>query len=73
MNITLAIDDRLVEKARRKADATGTSLNQVVRDQIQKYVGQDDPASAIDEFLKLSVEGDSQGWRFNRDEIHERR
>ena len=73
MNITLAIDDRLVEKARRKADATGTSLNQIVRDQIQKYVGEDDPASAIDEFLKLSVEANSQGWRFNRDEIHERR
>jgi len=72
MNLTLAIDDRLVEKARRKADASGTSLNQVVRDQIRKYAGEDDPASTIEEFLNLPGNGDSQGWRFNRDEAHER-
>lgn len=72
MNLTLAIDDRLVEKARRKADATGTSLNQVVRDHIQKYVGEDDPASVIEEFLNLPGNGNSEGWRFNRDEVHER-
>jgi hypothetical protein len=72
MNITLAIEDRLVEKARRKADANGTSLNQVVRDQIRKYAGEDDPASIIEEFLNLPGNGNSRGWRFNRDEVHER-
>ena len=72
VNITLAIEDRLVEKTRRKADATGTSLNQVVRDQIRKYAGEDDPASTINEFLNIRGNGNSQGWRFNRDEVHER-
>ena len=72
MNLTLSIDDRLVEKARRKADATGTSLNQVVRDQIRKYAGEDDPASIIEEFLSLPGNGNSHGWRFDRDEVHER-
>jgi len=72
MNITLAIEDRLVKKARRKADATGTSLNQVVRDHIRKYAGEDDPASTIEEFLSLRGNGNSRGWRFNRDEVHER-
>ncbi len=72
MNVTLAIEDRLVEKARRKAEATGTSLNQVVRDQIRKYTGEDDPASVIGEFLTLPGNGNSQGWRFDRDEVHER-
>ena len=59
MNITLAIDDRLVEKARRKADANGTSLNQVVRDQIRNYACEDDPASIIEEFLNLRGNGNS--------------
>ena len=72
MNLTLAVEDRLVEKARRKADATGTSLNQVVRDSIRKYTGEDDPASIIEEFLSLPGNGNSEGWRFDRDEVHER-
>ena len=73
MNVTLSLDDRLIDKARRKAAAAGTSLNQVVREQIRQYVGEDDPASIIEEFLKLGGDGDSQGWRFNREEMHERR
>jgi hypothetical protein len=72
MNLTLAIEDRLVEKARRKADASGTSLNQVVRDQIRKYAGEDDPANTIQEFLSIPGNGNSNGWQFDRDEVHER-
>jgi len=72
MNITLSIDEQLVARARKKADALGKSLNQLIRDYLQKLAGGDDPEQSIEEFKKLSGRGHSRGWRFNRNEIHER-
>ena len=72
MNITLSVDEQLVAQARKKADALGKSLNQLVRDYLQKLAGGDDPERSIDEFKRLSGRGHSHGWRFNRNEIHER-
>lgn len=72
MNITLSVDEAIVTRARKKASALGKSLNQLVRDYLERLAGSDDPESSIEEFRKLSGRGDSRGWRFNRDEIHER-
>jgi len=72
MNVTLSIDDRTVSRARKKAEALGKSLNQLIRDYLQKLAGDDDPDKSIEEFRRLSGQGNSRGWRFNRDEIHER-
>jgi hypothetical protein len=72
MNVTLSIDEQVVERARKKADALGKSLNQLIRDYLQKLAGGDDPERSIEEFNRLSGRGHSRGWRFNRDEIHER-
>ncbi|MGA8237693.1 MAG: DUF6364 family protein [Candidatus Sulfotelmatobacter sp.] len=72
MNVTLSIDEQLVARARKKAEALGKSLNQLVRDYLQTVAGGDDPERSIEEFKRLSGRGHSRGWRFNRDEIHER-
>jgi hypothetical protein len=72
MNVTLSIDERTVELARKRAEALGKSLNQLIRDYLQKLAGGDDPERSIEEFERLSGGGHSRGWRFNRDEIHER-
>jgi Family of unknown function (DUF6364) len=72
MNVTLSIDEQTVARARKKAEALGKSLNQLVRDYLQKLAGGDDPEKSIEEFKRLSGQGHSEGWRFNRDEIHER-
>jgi len=72
MNVTLSIDEQLVARARKKADALGKSLNQLIRDYLQKLAGGDDPERSIEEFKRLSGRGNSRGWRFNRDEIHDR-
>ena len=72
MNITLSIDEHLVARARKKAEALGKSLNQLIRDHLQSIAGGGDPESSIEEFKRLSGQGHSRGWRFNRDEIHER-
>jgi hypothetical protein len=72
MNVTLSIDEQLVARAREKAEALGKSLNQLIRDYLQTIAGGDDPERSIEEFGRLSGQGHSRGWRFNRDEIHER-
>lgn len=72
MNLTLSIDDQLVSRARKRAEALGKSLNQLIRDYLQSVAGGDDAESSIEEFKRLSGRGNSRGWRFNRDEIHER-
>ena len=72
MNVTLSIDEQTVTRARKKASALGKSLNQLIRDYLQSLAGGDDPERSIEEFKQLSGRGNSRGWRFDRDEIHER-
>jgi hypothetical protein len=72
MNVTLSLDDRVVERARKRAAALGKSLNQAIRDYLEKLAGNDDPDRSVEEFNRLSGQGDSRGWRFDRDEIHGR-
>jgi replicative DNA helicase len=72
MNVTLSIDEQLIARARKKAEAMGKSLNQMVRDYLQRLAGGDDAERSIEEFEQLSGRGHSRGWRFNRNEIHER-
>ena len=72
MNVTLSVDEQTVARARKKAEALGKSLNQLIRDYLQTLAGGDDPGKSLTEFKRLSGQGDSRGWRFDRDEIHER-
>ncbi len=49
----------------------GTSVNQLIRDYLEQRCGKIDPAEYAGEFERLS-QGDSRGWKFNREELHER-
>jgi hypothetical protein len=75
MNITLSIEDEVIRKARRRAEAIGTSVNQLVREYLEQLGGKTDPNADAEEFERLSraSHGDSRGWKFNREELHERR
>jgi Family of unknown function (DUF6364) len=72
MNLTLSVEEQIVARARKRAAALGKSLNQLIRDYLEKLAGTDDPERSIKEFKRLSGRADSHGWRFNRDETHER-
>jgi hypothetical protein len=72
INSTLSVDERIVSRARKRAMALGKSLNQVIRDYLEKLAGADDPERSIKEFEELSARGHSRGRKFNRDETHER-
>ncbi|MGC9969162.1 MAG: DUF6364 family protein [Bryobacteraceae bacterium] len=75
MNVTLAINDELILEARRRAEAMGTSVNQLVRQYLEQFVGKSDSNADAAEFERLSRagQGNSGGWKFNREELHERR
>ena len=75
MNITLSIDDEVVQKARRRAEALGTSVNQLVREYLAQLAGKSDPQADAQEFVRLSrmAKGNTQGWKFNREEAYERK
>jgi antitoxin component of RelBE/YafQ-DinJ toxin-antitoxin module len=75
MNVTLSVDDEVLERARQRAEALGTSVNQLVRDYLEQIAGKSDAAADAAEFARLSREsrGNARGWKFDREELHERR
>ena len=75
MNLTLSVDDEVVRRVRHQAEALGTSVNQLVRDYLEQLAGTSDRVANAEEFTRLSrlSHGDSRGWKFNREEIHERK
>ncbi len=74
VNLTLSVDEQTVREARRAAGAMGKSLNQLVREYLEQLAGKRDVESVIRELHRLREEGqgDSKGWRFNRDELYDR-
>ena len=73
MNITLSIDEQIAERAREKLRSVGKSLNQEIREHLQHVAGEIEVERANAEFVMRCGQGNSNGWKFNRDEIYERR
>ena len=75
VNVTLSVDDEVVRRARRRAESLGKSVNQLVREYLEQLGGKSDPDEDAAELERLSksANGDSRGWKFNREELHERR
>ena len=72
MNITLSIDEELVERARAVAVGRGKSLNQLVRDLLENETGRHDGegrARLLDELWGTSS-GRSGGERFRREDAY---
>lgn len=73
MNITLSVEDEVIRAARRRAEAMGASLNQLVRDYLAQLAREADASADTAEFERLSQSGNSRGWKFDREELHDRR
>jgi hypothetical protein len=73
MNVTLSIDDHTLARARQLAQQQGTSLNQLVRDYLESLTA-GDPVEAVAELERAwtEEEGDSGGWKWNREEVYDR-
>jgi len=75
-NLTLAIDDDLLRRARIRAIREGTSVNAVVRDHLQVYAGGPSAADILAELHRLESEvraGSGPGGRtWKREDLYER-
>jgi hypothetical protein len=71
MNLTLSIDERLVEQARTIAAGRGKSLNQLIRDLLEAETGMHDGAARAEALEALwSAPGRSGGQRICRDDAY---
>lgn len=74
-NLTLSLDDELLQKARETALRERTSVNALVRDYLTRYVGANnrrlDALDALDALAERTKSASKQRWK--RDSLHERR
>jgi antitoxin component of RelBE/YafQ-DinJ toxin-antitoxin module len=74
MNITFSVDEGIAEQARKAAQAMGKSLNQAVRDYLERLAGGSQLAADLADFERsaLATPGRLQGWRLTREEANRR-
>ncbi len=74
-NVTLAIDDDLLKKARVKAVHENTSVNAVLRDFLAQWVRDDDERTRLAESVAAHLAGEpyrSGAVTWTRDQLHAR-
>jgi plasmid stability protein len=74
-NLTIAVDDEILKRARLRATEQGTSVNAVVRDYLEQYAGsRSAQEQALAKLLALSAAAQSRRGRgaWTRDELHGR-
>lgn len=74
-NITLAVDEKTVEKAREVARHQGKSLNALIREYIEHLAGHPEDLSILQQLEQLWAAGGghSGGYSFRRDDAYEDR
>jgi antitoxin component of RelBE/YafQ-DinJ toxin-antitoxin module len=75
MDLTVSVDEEVLEKARHVASARGTSVDQLVREYLASLCNREGNEEAARRFMEL-VKGStysSEGRTFTREELHERR
>lgn len=74
-NLTLSLDDELLQKARETALRERTSVNALVRDYLTRYVGASnrrlEALDTLDALAERSQSASKEPW--SRDSLHERR
>lgn len=65
-NLTLAIDDDLLKRARIRAVQEGTSVNSVVRAHLAAYADTAGPRNAAQRFVDIACEHPETGARSDR-------
>ena len=74
-NLTIPVDEAVLKQARMRALEEGTSVNALLRDYLERYIGKGQQyrqaTNSILAIAKRSVAA-SQGRRWTRDELYER-
>lgn len=72
MNITLSLDNQIITRAREIAASMGKSLNQLIREDLERLTQRDLREQDWRELQALSGQGNAGEWTFNRDDLYER-
>ncbi len=74
MNLTLSIDAETLKRAREVARRQGKSVNQLIREYLERLTGKEVSQEQVRELFELmeQAKGSLKGRKWNRDEIHER-
>jgi hypothetical protein len=74
-NLTISVDEDLLQRARALARKQGTSLNALLRGYLENLVGEQPGEAVADELLMLMQDhgGRSGGRKIGRDELYEDR
>jgi plasmid stability protein len=76
-NLTLAIDDELLRRARIRALESGTSVNAAVRDFLVSYTGASQQEATVRTLIGLAADAGASsgeaGRRWSREAIYEER
>ena len=70
-NITLSADEKLIKKAREKAQREHTTLNENFRRWLKRYIISDTNKSKYDDLMN-TLNYVNPGRKFSRDELNER-
>ena len=71
-NVTLSIDEKLLENGRRYAQEHHTSLNNLIRETLAEKVAPKSEDWLENMFaLMKNAGGDSKGWKWNRKELYD--
>jgi hypothetical protein len=72
MEITISLDDRVAEQIARQAEAKGTTVDQLVREYVEQLAKVEISSEEFDRLFRQPT-GDSRGWKFNREELYDRK
>lgn len=76
-NLTITVDDATLRRARVKAAEQGTSVNAVLRNELERFAGLAKQQSIAEEFLAVADEiaGSSgpEGHNWKREDLYEER
>ena len=75
-NLTIAIDADVLKRARIRAINEGSTVNKLLREFLESYVGlTEKQKAAVEDLIELSRNSKSRrgGRRWTRDELHDRR
>jgi hypothetical protein len=75
-NLTIAVNEGVLRRARKKAIDQGTSVNAVIGAYLDQYAGSDGVAEALAEFLELAASAGATsgepGRTWTREDLYDR-
>ena len=72
-NVTISIDEALLENARKYAKGHHTTLNNLIRTMLERTVSKGEEGEEMRRFIELTElkAGNSQGQSWTRDELYD--